>query len=184
MYSLRPIVEEDQSVITGWLKDDNLRRNITAEMPAPHQPTLVFCLCHNGKVVGMVDLHNCDTINSKAELGIVIPIRRHRYHNDVKRLITQFIIQSLQIFNRLYCRIQTSNRLAIKSALHLGFVPEGIERESIIIDDVKKDIMVLSLIRNDMQGVDFNGGSTTMDRRGVNDLLGSETGRSAEQATA
>jgi RimJ/RimL family protein N-acetyltransferase len=184
MYSLRPMTEEDQPVITGWLKDDNLRRNITAEMPAPHQPTLAFCLCHNNKVVGMVDLHNCDAVNSKAELGIVIPIRRHRYHNEVKGLITQFIIQSLQIFNRIYCRIQTTNRLTIKLAMHFGFVPEGIERESIVVDGIKKDIMVLSLIRNDIQGVDFNGSSTTVDRSGDIGLLGSKTRRSTEQATA
>lgn len=149
---LTPLTEQDLPVIQKWLSDGPLLRAVAVETPRLDWPvyTLVIRL-NDGTPVGWMDCFNVDQANRKAEVGIAIPERRGRgmsYRAGRRGL--RFVFGVLQL-NRVTLRIPEGNERSLSLAERLGFVKEGVERESVFRDGKPESIIVYGMLKRDFE---------------------------------
>lgn len=165
--SIRPITLDDTDDIVRWRNSDFVRskfiyrRIITKEMHEKWMSDFVFVgnvaqfiIEHNNEKIGSVYLRDIDNNNLKAEFGIFIGDSTNTSKgkgSEATLLILRYAFNTLKL-NKVFLRVLASNYRAIKSYEKVGFIKEGIAREDVIIDDVKHDVLFMSILSNDFKG--------------------------------
>jgi diamine N-acetyltransferase len=103
------------------------------------------------KPIGTGGLHNIDWRARAAEAGISIGDKtcwNRGFGTDVMRLLLQHGFDTLNL-NRVYLRVYSNNRRAIRCYEKAGFVPEGRLREAHYQNGEYFDILLMSVLRSE-----------------------------------
>jgi RimJ/RimL family protein N-acetyltransferase len=102
--------------------------------------------------IGNIELCNIDLVHRKCEFKILIDksFQGKGYGEEASRLILRYGFKTLNI-HRVYLGVHENNKKAINLYKKLGFVEEGILRESFLRNDVWKNSIVMGMLSNEFK---------------------------------
>jgi diamine N-acetyltransferase len=164
---LRPLERSDMPLVAAWRNDPSVR----AQFFNPYlialsgqdkwydnylirNDSLLYIIYEldNNERIGLVGLDHIDHRNQSAEYGRMLIAdtekRGHGYAHDATLTLINYAFMDLNM-NRLYLRLYADNARALKLYERCGFVREGVEREAIFMDGRFRDLILMSILRND-----------------------------------
>ena len=160
---LRPIAMSDTEMIVKWRNNDAVRQNFIFREPFTAQMHEAWMKnkVETGEVIqyiiedkntnlpiGSVYFRDINRKNKSAEYGIFIGedyARGKGFGSETAALFSQFGLKSLDL-HRIFLRVFSENKSAIKSYENAGFVIEGIARDMVYLDDRYYDIVFMALL--------------------------------------
>jgi diamine N-acetyltransferase len=106
------------------------------------------------QTIGTISLVNIDNRNRKAEMGRVlldVDFRGNGYFKEIATILLGYAFNDLNL-RKIYCEVFSDNKSAVKAYTKNGFLEEGVLRKHIYKNGQYKDIMILSIFRNDDKG--------------------------------
>lgn len=158
---LRPITEEDTSLIIKWRNTESVRQNFifretfTEEMHNNWMRTKVaygevvqYIITdkNSNTPVGSVYFRDMDMKNRSAEYGIFIGeemARGRGLGSETAKLFTDFGFNELGL-HRISLRLLNGNIPAEKSYENAGFVREGVFRDMVFLDGEYRDVIFMA----------------------------------------
>lgn len=131
---------------------DNINDPITITEIYPHLPKFrVGIRLDDNTLIGTMILFNISTENHKAEFGIHIFKLGTFLYREMLKQVVGFLDESFKQLNlnRIYARIHSDNKRSISCAKKIGFSYEGTEKQSLLVCNKYKDIVVMSLLKNE-----------------------------------
>jgi RimJ/RimL family protein N-acetyltransferase len=104
-----------------------------------------------GRFIGTARLHSILWSDRKASVALGIFDRRfwsHGYGTDALGLLMRFAFDDLEL-HRLRLRVLRYNHRAIRCYEKCGFVPEGVERESALVDGAWHDDVLMGILESE-----------------------------------
>jgi diamine N-acetyltransferase len=168
---LRPLRASDRAISVRWRNDPEIRDNIlgyrlpiTEAMEADwidavlkDQSRTRIVLAIEDKTdsacVGFVYLNNIDWFARNAEFGILIGERNRHGRGlakDVLALVAGYAFTSLNL-NRLYLRVVSFNKRALRLYRSFGFVEEGVQRQHAFVRGRYYSVVLMGLLRREFQ---------------------------------
>jgi [ribosomal protein S5]-alanine N-acetyltransferase len=163
---LRPPCEQDKQDRLAYGRDPEFVRMVGGDI-AKLQPLTVEKvegwykevseLAHGwvievaGRCIGHARLHSLNERDRRARyaIGIYAPqARGHGYGTTATRLVLGYAFETLAL-HRVDLRVLTFNHRAIACYEKCGFVREGIERESALVDGVWCDDLMMSILEHE-----------------------------------
>ena len=169
--SLRPLRASDRATSVRWRNDAEVRDNVlgyrfpvTEEMEAhwadavlKDQSRTRVVLAIEDKAdrvfVGFVYLNNIDWPARNAEFGILIGEHSRQGRGlakDALALVAGYAFRTLNL-NRLYLRVVSFNKRALRLYRSFGFVEEGIQREHAFLRGSYYDVVLMGLLRREFE---------------------------------
>lgn len=163
MISLREIELRDAEVINCWRNDKetvdllgaNFRYiNLQTDKDwivnyQNNRGTQVRCaICENNKVIGLISLVNIDSINRKAEMHLMIgdvDSRGKGYGKKAVDLMLNHGFNNMNL-NKIYLSTLSTNNIAKRMYLSVGFKEEGIMREDSYKNGKYQDSIMMSIL--------------------------------------
>ena len=164
---LRPLRKGDQKYSTAWRNDPEIRDSIlgyrfpvTEEMEADwvnaalkdqSRGRVVFAIedLADNMIVGFVYLNNIDWFSRNAELGILIGERNRQnrgFGREALALIVQYGFDTLNL-NRIYLRVATFNKIALRLYRRFGFSEEGVLQQHAFVKGRFHNLVMFGLLR-------------------------------------
>jgi ribosomal-protein-serine acetyltransferase len=105
---------------------------------------------HRGRIVGATGTVSMDRANDTAEIGYFV-VGDQEGKGLMTRAVTVFVDHMFQVegMNRLTARIMTDNHRSLALIQRLGFIQEGVQRQSYKLRGVHMDMAVYSLLRSE-----------------------------------
>lgn len=113
----------------------------------------VILVRENNKKIGTIGLSNIDYKNQKAEYGILIGEKAEwgkGYAEEASFTIINYGFKELNL-KKIYLHVFKANTKALKLYNKLGFVEEGILRRHIFKNGDFKDVVVMSILRDEWE---------------------------------
>jgi RimJ/RimL family protein N-acetyltransferase len=169
---LRPLRASDHATSVRWRNDAKIRDNIlgyrfpiTEEMEAhwvdavlndQSRTRVVLAIedKEDGVFVGFVYLNNIDWFARNAEFGILIGERSRQGRGlakDALALVAGYAFTTLNL-NRLYLRVVSFNKRALRLYRSFGFVVEGVQRKHAFVRGRYYDVALMGLLRREFEG--------------------------------
>jgi diamine N-acetyltransferase len=165
---LRPAEREDLARFVAWLGDARTVRTLALRGPislameegwferlleVQGRDTWHFVICRaeDGRPLGAIGLHDVDTINGSAMLGIFIgdPADTGRgYGSDALRALVSFGFAELRL-ERIWLDVYAYNERARQVYDRVGFVHEGTLRHALYRDGAFQDVHRMSILRDE-----------------------------------
>ena len=165
--TIRPITEEDTDLILLWRNHPSVVKNFIYRRPFTREGHLTwmreqvatgkvvqFIVEADGEPVGSVYLRDVDTVHKKAEFGIFIGSEKARgkgYGTRATRLILKHAFEVMKL-NRVFLRVFSDNKEAIRCYEKAGFSKEGLFREDVILEGRPYDILFMSILKAEWEG--------------------------------
>lgn len=105
----------------------------------------------DGRCIGATRLHSLNAHDRRARYAIGIFAAADRgcgYGTEATRLVLAYAFDALGL-HRVDLRVLAVNRRAIASYAKCGFVREGVERDSALIDGVWHDDVIMSILEHE-----------------------------------
>jgi ribosomal-protein-alanine N-acetyltransferase len=137
------------------LTPERVQRWYTDVAQSPHSWNIDV----DGRCIGNARLHSLNEHDRRARYAIGIfdaACWGHGYGTEATRLVLAYAFDTLQL-HRVDLRVLAVNRRAIASYEKCGFVREGVERDSALIDGVWHDDLIMSILEHEWR----NHGPTT-----------------------
>jgi RimJ/RimL family protein N-acetyltransferase len=114
-----------------------------------------FCICDPDEPVGHIGIWGIDHVNGNAWIGAWIDPAHHGqgYAPRGTALVVDYAFEELDL-HRLQTGVFEPNRPSQRVMEKLGFVREGVERESMYIEGAWYDTYKYGLLRSDWDGYD------------------------------
>jgi diamine N-acetyltransferase len=156
-----------------WLNDPEVRRYISInlpisqaneegwfenmlKLPAEEQPFAIEIRDQDAwRLVGNCGFFNIDHRSHGAEVGIFIGDRscwNQGYGTEVMRLLLQIGFNTLNL-NRIFLRVDKTNKGGIRAYEKAGFVHEGGFRQATYHDGKYEDLLFMSVLRSEWHTV-------------------------------
>lgn len=102
---------------------------------------------YEGQSVGAIDVFDFEPFHRRAGLGILISkeFRHQGFAEDAVRCVCRYLFAVLQL-HQVYCNVMADNEISLKLFKSVGFVPMGIKRDWIRVQQGFADVYVLQLI--------------------------------------
>lgn len=177
---LRAVEREDLPRFATWLNDHEVTAGLTLHLPlciddeqdwyegmrkgpAEERPLAIDARLDDGwQHIGNCGLHGIVWRVREAEVGIFIGEKDYwnqGYGSEAMRLILKHGFETLNL-NRIFLRVYANNPRAIRSYEKVGFVHEGIMRQSAFKDGKYIDVVFMSILRSEWQRItSATGGS-------------------------
>jgi ribosomal-protein-alanine N-acetyltransferase len=164
--TLRPREEEDHEFVRDVTNRPEVRqllrntepKNVetiadTFEERTGDDSGMGFCICAPDEPVGHIGLWRIDHINGSAWMGAWIDPDHHGegYAPRGTALVIDYAFEELDL-HRLNTGVFEPNRPSQRVMEKLGFVREGVERESIYIEGAHYDTYNYGLLRHEWDG--------------------------------
>ena len=168
---LRPLRASDRAKSVCWRNDAEIRDNVlgyrfpvTEEMEAhwvdgvlkDQSRTRVVLAIEDkadGAFVGLVYLNDIDWFVRNAEFGILIGERSRQGRGlakDALALVADYAFRTLNL-NRLYLRVVSFNKRALRLYRSFGFVEEGVQRQHAFLRGRYYDVVLMGLLRREFE---------------------------------
>ena len=167
--TLRPLTAADVDEVAEACQDAETRRWLPLPRPytrasaqwfigtfGPSQREsgagVVFAIESDGRLAGVIDLKHVDWAVKVAEVGYwVAPWARGRgVASQATRALAEWAIRD-HGFERVELFAATGNAASQRAAEKAGFVPEGVARNAGYVHDGRVDMVLFSLVRDDLQ---------------------------------
>ena len=165
---LRPVEETDLPLCTRWINNPDVRQFLTAVLPrsladehtwlesmrdSDSDIVLTIVLKDGDQPIGNIGLHRIDQVNQYATFGILIgEIDCHQkgYGKEAIQLMLKYAFHTLNL-HRIKSSVMAPNNASI--ALHegVGFVREGLRRETYFRDGQWVDEIIYGLLRSEWE---------------------------------
>jgi len=165
---LRPAEREDLPRFVAWLSDARTTRTLALRGPislameegwferlleVQGRDTWHFTICRaeDARPLGAIGLHDVDTINGSAMLGIFIgdpADTGHGYGSDALRALVSFGFAELRL-ERIWLDVYAYNDRARNVYDRVGFVHEGTLRHALYRDGAFQDVHRMSILREE-----------------------------------
>ena len=169
---LRAIEKSDIPRFVDWLNDPEVLKGLliyaplshiqeekwfenTLQRPIEEQPLVIEIQNQEGwQPIGNIGLNSVNWRERKAEVGIFIGDKKywsHGYGREAMVTIIKYAFDTLNL-NRVFLRVHETNRRAIRSYEHAGFVHEGRLRQDHFANGEYIDVLIMSVLRSEWQG--------------------------------
>jgi RimJ/RimL family protein N-acetyltransferase len=168
---LRPAERDDLPPFIAWLSDARTTRTLALISPLSYALEerwfeqmlehhghdrwhFVICRLADDQMVGSIDLHEVDTRNGSAGLGIVIGApddTGQGYGSDALRAIVGFGFGELRL-NRIWLDVYDFNDRARRVYERVGFVHEGTLRQAVDRAGAHHDVHRMAILREEWAG--------------------------------
>jgi RimJ/RimL family protein N-acetyltransferase len=165
---LRPAERDDLPRFVAWLGDARTSRTLALRGPislameqgwferlleVQGRDTWHFVICRadDARPLGAIGLHDVDTINGSAMLGIFIgdpADTGHGYGSDALRALVSFGFAELRL-ERIWLDVYAYNERARHVYDRAGFVHEGTLRHALYRDGAFRDVDRMSILREE-----------------------------------
>ncbi len=111
----------------------------------------IIYVIETNRPIGTIGLSSIDTVNLKAEYGILIGEEDYMgkgYAKEASQLLLKYAFDKLQL-NKVYLKVFEDNNRAIKMYSNLGFSVDGILRQDIIKEGTFHNVVEMSLLKED-----------------------------------
>ncbi|MBR3510043.1 MAG: GNAT family N-acetyltransferase [Lachnospiraceae bacterium] len=160
---LRPITDEDTSLIVAWRNSDAVRSRFIYREPFTeegHRSWLknmvetgkaiqtIVCDLETDKPLGSVFLRDVDRKHNKAEYGIFLgeaQARGRGVGTAAAKLMLRYAFCEEKL-HRVFLRVLADNAQAIRSYEKAGFVREAYLRESVYLDGTYNDVILMAVL--------------------------------------
>jgi RimJ/RimL family protein N-acetyltransferase len=149
---LIPIGRDDWSLLREWLTPQMIDLIAGDDLFDTRKPFFILIIRDNqDQPVGFFSVYNIDDINHKCEVGTVIAVPSgHRVGvRAIKKLLGTLFTQGGM--HRVYMKPLSRNERAVKAAMHIGFIVEGVERDSVFRNGKFESLTILSLLKEDFE---------------------------------
>lgn len=166
--TLRKITKEDTDNIVKWRNSEGVQKNffdqdlLTPEIHTWWLENRVetgqvaqFIIVDNetGKDIGTTFIRDIDYKNKKGEYGIFIGeviAKGKGLGTEAGKLTLEYAFNELKL-HKVFCRVFTENKGAIKADLKAGFIQEGLLKEDIFVDNQFKDILIMAIFNTEKE---------------------------------
>lgn len=165
---LRAFELNDYLISTAWRNDSEVTKNlggntffVSSEREKKWIENAIYndqknfrfaiCLCETNKYIGNISLLNVNWINRDAEFSIVIGDKNEwnkGYGNEASIEILDYGFKHLNL-HRIYLKVLSKNKRAIKLDEKIGFIKEGVLREAIFKNNQYHDLIIMSILRDE-----------------------------------
>jgi RimJ/RimL family protein N-acetyltransferase len=166
---LRAVEHEDVKKFHEWVNDPEVTRGLAMYLPMsladeenwfnsmgkrdPREKPFAIEI-HKGKtwkLIGNCGVFDIESVNSCAELGIMIGDKSEwnkGYGAEVMTLLVRHCIETLNL-NRVSLKVYTDNIRAVRSYEKAGFILEGRLREAVYKFGKYEDVLIMSVLRSE-----------------------------------
>ena len=168
--SLRPLQRADvEGNWLNWFNDAEVTRHmLRGTMPTTVEAQLGFyesvvvgsdsdlvlaIVAPDGVHVGNIGLHRIDWQHAQAEFGIVVGERDYwgrGIASEATRLLCRHGFERLNL-HRIWLGVLADHEAALRLYRRVGFVEEGRQREAVLRDGRRQDIVVMGLLRPELR---------------------------------
>ena len=130
--------------VHDWL--DNIRKSNGKER-------VVYGIFVNEKPLGMISLDNIDYVNRKASYGIYVAENKNNNKGigfKATHLLLDFAFNAMDL-NRIELDVLINNKNAIHLYKKIGFVNEGLKRDSFFADGKFIDVQVMAILKKEFK---------------------------------
>jgi len=163
---LRPLDEDDLDRCLGWINDPEIvvtlgrrtpmsrsmeREWLLGQYKSDRDLPLAIVLNDGDRHIGNVGLHAIDHVDRSAEFGLLIGEKDawgEGYGPEAGRLILDHGFRQLGL-HRIFLRVYAFNDRAQRVYAKLGFLHEGVLRESYFRDGTFHDTLVMSILQQE-----------------------------------
>ena len=128
-------------------------RSFVEENARSGGPAFVIAHRDSEQYIGQLDLMQVDYRHRVASLGIVIGAKGYRgkgYGSESVGLALGFAFHQMNL-HRIELWVREDNEAAIKCYRSCGFVEEGRRRQSYFADGVRKDLVLMGILRDEWE---------------------------------
>ena len=167
---LRPLDMDDLETFYVWFNNPDLRQYLLLPYPitklgekeflekmmkGDDNVVLSIIVKKGDKLIGNIGLHNLNApankISRKAMLGIALGDLEEAskgYGTEAIRLMLEYGFSTLNL-HRIELFVFGFNKRALKAYKNLGFVEEGVKRESVYINGKYEDTMLMGILKRE-----------------------------------
>lgn len=170
---LREFRQEDISGMRDWINDTEITRYLGGAFTRPQTweqteqylrgfltgdaggVNFAIAEKESGRYIGQCNLLSIDYVARNAELAITLT---RQYVGDglgteAVRLLTGYAFRMLNL-NKVYLKVHSDNKRAIRCYEKCGFVQEGVLREHKFLDGRYADILFMGILRREFAQAD------------------------------
>ena len=163
---LTPLLSADSNILFKWINDpelvhynasylpiDDISHKEWFELVRKNNSVRIFAIrkTDDDHLVGTCQLHSINLVHRMAELQIRIGENSEQqkgFGTDAVKLLLQFGFKELGL-NRIYLHVFQDNKRAVNVYEKAGMKIEGKLREAAFINGSFKNILILSILKND-----------------------------------
>ena len=161
---LSPIDVNDAERFTEWLNDLEVTQHLTLyphiisvesekgfleKLSKEHNYSIIDI--NTNELIGNCGYVNLDHINQTAEIGIFIGNKEYwsrGYGKEAMSLLLDYGFKALNLHN-VFLRVYSSNKRAIKCYEKIGFITIGKNREALLRNGERHDIILMDILQKD-----------------------------------
>ena len=163
---LRPLSEDDAPVLHQMAKDEEIRymtgtksqfslkqikTHISKIKSDSSRYDFAVCLKDTDQMIGDLSILDIDLDNKKAGFRISltsVSLTGKGYGSEAIKTVLLFVFNQLHL-NRLQLEVYSHNLRGIRTYEKLGFVQEGVLRQSLYIHDTYSDEIIMAILKSD-----------------------------------
>lgn len=163
---LRPLQDLDAPIMLGNTTDEEIRymtgtkSNFTLEQIKAHinhinndssRYDFAICLKENDQMIGELSILDIEGDDKKAGFRISmssIELTGKGYGTEAIKIVLQFVFEELHL-NRLQLEVFSHNLRGIRAYEKVGFVNEGVLRESLYYNGNYSDEIIMAMLKSD-----------------------------------
>lgn len=177
---LNRIRREDCAIITRWSEDieyqrllrraevfpgttEEFERWLMSENPEPDTYQAAIRTIEGDQLIGMCEINRVFRQARHCMFWIGIGEAQFRgggYGSDAIRVLLRFAFLEMNL-NRVGLEVMSYNTRAIATYERLGFVHEGRQRETVILDGVYYDILLMGILRREWEALHWQRSGQT-----------------------
>lgn len=163
---LRSTLESDASIMLEYTQNEEIRymtgttTEFTLEQIIAHirnvkkdtsRYDFAICLKDSDEMIGELAILDIDEENKKAGFRITlasISLTGKGYGTEAMKLIIDFVFNQLKL-NRIELEVFSHNLRGIRAYEKIGFVKEGVLRQSLYYNDTYSDEIIMAMLKSD-----------------------------------
>lgn len=167
---LRPLCELDAPIMLKNTIDEEIRymtgtnSNFSLEQIKSHIENIkndasrydfAICLKDTDEMIGELSIFDIDEENKKAGFRISmasISLTGKGYGTEAIKIILSFVFEQLQL-NRLQLEVFSHNLRGIRAYEKVGFIKEGVLRQSLHYNDIYSDEIIMAILKCDYKSM-------------------------------
>ena len=132
--------------------DEETHKNWLQSMAREKPKNIAFVIVVDGQKVGIEYFHSVDYVNLTAESGVFIVPEAQKLYPGVGLaagyLAMEYIFNQIKL-EKINAEVLGSNKKVLRGNLKFGYKQEGVRRGVILRDDVRYDVHLLGMFREE-----------------------------------